>query len=122
MKRLVIFAAAVSLFAVSTDPARAQQRFDRPSDQMRQDQGRAGGWSDQHHFEEHHDQRGPDHADWRRGRRMDRNDWDRGERMDYREHHFRKPPRGYEWRQVDDRFVLGAVATGVIAQIIRNGH
>lgn len=117
MKRLVCFATALSLFAASTGLASAQQRFDR-----RSDQGRPGGGPDQPRFEEHHDQRGPDHADWRRGRRMDRNDWDRGERVDYREHQFRRPPRGYEWRQVDGQFVLGAIATGMIAQIIQNGR
>jgi Ni/Co efflux regulator RcnB len=53
---------------------------------------------------------------------MDRNDWDRGERVDYRKHQFRRPPRGYEWRQVDGQFVLGAIATGMIAQIIQNGR
>ena len=69
--------------------------------------------------------RGPgpqDHRDYRRGDRMPRNDWDRGARVDYREHHLRPPPRGYEWRQVDGRFILGAIATGVIADIILNAR
>lgn len=141
MTRLAFFAASLSLLAATTGLASAQQRFDPPSDQGRPDQARLdqgrldqgrpddrayqSRLDDNHNrprFEDNHDQRGPDHADWRRGQRMDRNDWDRGERVYYREHHFRKPPRGYEWRQVDGRFVLGAIATGVIAEIIVNGH
>jgi Ni/Co efflux regulator RcnB len=122
MKRLMFFATALSLLAASTGVGSAQQRFDRPSDQVRPDQGRPDGRPDQPRFEEHQNQHGPDHADWRRGGRIDRNDWSRGERVGYREHHFRKPPRGYEWRQVDGRFVLGAIATGVIAEIIQNNR
>ncbi len=39
-----------------------------------------------------------------------------------RSHHLRKPPRGYEWRNVDGDYVLGAVATGVIADLLLNSH
>ncbi len=63
-----------------------------------------------------------DHSDWRKGGRMAHNDWDHGQRVDYRQHHLRKPPRGYEWRDVGGRYVLAAVATGVIADIVLNGH
>ena len=41
--------------------------------------------------------------------------------MDYRERHLRAPPRGYEWREVNGSLILGAIATGVIADIILNG-
>ncbi|WP_443748453.1 RcnB family protein [Asticcacaulis solisilvae] len=63
-----------------------------------------------------------DHSDWRRGGYVARSDWDRGQHVDYRAHHLRAPPRGYEWRQVDGRYVLAAVASGVIASIILNSH
>src|SRR3954468_14109614 len=59
-----------------------------------------------------------EHREWRRGYHMRHEDWDRGERVDYRHYHLRRPPRGYEWREVDGNYVLGAVATGVIATII----
>jgi Ni/Co efflux regulator RcnB len=81
----------------------------------------------QDHHDDHHDDhydRGHDnhqyvrHDDWRRGHRMDHNDWDRGERVDYRSHHLHRPPRGYEWRQVDGNYVMAAVATGLIASVI----
>ena len=59
------------------------------------------------------------HHDWRKGGRIDRHDWDRGVRIrDYRHYHLSRPPRGYEWRRVDDNYVLAAVAGGLIASVI----
>lgn len=69
-----------------------------------------------------HGARYNDHRDWRAGHRMAMNDWRRGQRVDWRRHHLRAPPRGYEWRQVDGRYVLAAVATGLIASIILNSR
>ncbi len=63
-----------------------------------------------------------DHSDWRKGGYMAHNDWDHGQRLDYRRYHLRRPPHGYEWRNVNGRYVLAAVATGVIADIILNSH
>ena len=81
--------------------------------------------------QDHHDDRDRDrdrrdehrqhyvrHDEWRRGEHIRHEDWDRGERVDYRHYHLRRPPRGYEWRQVDGNYVLAAVATGVIASVI----
>jgi Ni/Co efflux regulator RcnB len=62
------------------------------------------------------------HADWRKGGHIARDDWGRGMHVDYRAHHLRRPPRGYEWRQVDGNYVLAAVTTGLIASIILAGH
>jgi Ni/Co efflux regulator RcnB len=53
---------------------------------------------------------------------MDRDSWNRASRVDYRRNHLRPPPRGYEWRQVNGSFVLGAIATGVIADIVLNAR
>jgi Ni/Co efflux regulator RcnB len=58
------------------------------------------------------------HDEWKKGSRMRDEDWHRGEAVDYKANHLRQPPRGYEWRQVDGNYVLGAVATGVIASVI----
>ena len=63
-----------------------------------------------------------DHSDWNKGGHMAHTDWDRGQHLDYRQYHLRKPPHGYEWRNVDGKYVLAAVATGVIADIVLNGH
>lgn len=62
--------------------------------------------------------RGPSHHSWRKGERIGRGDWNRYQRVDYRHYHLRQPPRGYEWRRVDNNFVLAAVATGLIASVI----
>lgn len=87
------------------------------------------------HFSQRHDSRGP--QDFRPGRQFDRHgypqphaEWHRGDRMpaeyrgrnyvvnDWRIHHLQAPPRGYQWVGVGGDFVLAAIATGVIAQII----
>lgn len=62
------------------------------------------------------------HDEWRPGHRIDRTYWSRGERLDWRTHHLRRPPRGYEWREVDGNYVLAAAATGLIASIIANSR
>ena len=65
---------------------------------------------------------GPAHPEWRTGGHIAHDDWGRGVHVDYRTHHLRRPPRGYEWRQVDGNFVLAAAATGLIASIILASH
>lgn len=85
----------------------------------------AGAASAQPFHDDHrgaYDHPGGRHHDWRRGGRIDRDDWARGQRFDYRAHHLRRPPRGYEWREVDGNYVLAAVATGVIADILLNSR
>jgi len=89
------------------------------------------------HPSDHHDRYGHRHShyserwhshgwqarsDWRRGGRIGRDDWQRGHVVDYRAHHLRRPPRGYAWREVDGRYVLAAVASGIIADIILNSR
>jgi Ni/Co efflux regulator RcnB len=61
---------------------------------------------------------GPNHA-WRRG------GYYNGPRYvvrggDYDRYHLRQPPHGYEWVQDGGQFVLIAVASGVIADILLN--
>jgi Ni/Co efflux regulator RcnB len=72
------------------------------------------------HRDDRRDDRQGGDRDWHRGDRIGRDDWNRGGRIDYREHHLRAPPRGYEWREVNSRYILAAIATGVIADIIQN--
>ncbi len=105
MKKLGLIAASLSFLAVSGGYAAAQPRND-----PRQPMGM------------HQDQRPDPHSDWRKGGRIGHDDWNRGAQVDYRSHHLRQPPRGYEWRQVDGRYILAAVATGVIADIILNAR
>ena len=64
-----------------------------------------------------------DSYQWKRGQRMGYNDWAHAQPVDYRVNHLRRPPHGYEWRQSNGQYVLGAVATGLIASaIINSGH
>ncbi len=58
------------------------------------------------------------HREWRRGARIRQEDWRRGAPVDYRRYRLRRPPRGYEWREVDGNYVMAAVATGIIASAI----
>jgi Ni/Co efflux regulator RcnB len=62
------------------------------------------------------------HPEWHKGARMGQDDWGRGQQVDYRSHHLRHPPRGYEWREVDGNYVLGAVATGLILSTMAADH
>ncbi len=62
------------------------------------------------------------HNDWHKGGRIPQGDWGRGAPVDYRSHHLRRPPHGYEWRQVDGNYVLAAAATGLIAGLAIASH
>jgi Ni/Co efflux regulator RcnB len=98
LRTAVVSTLALTIAAV---PVIAQDHHD---DQHRHDQ------RDNHHYVHHND--------WRKGGRIDHGDWDRGEQVDWHSRHLRRPPRGYEWREVDGNYVLAAVATGIIASVI----
>ena len=104
MKALILALAASALVAGAAGSAAAQDHGYNTD--------RHSGWAQD---------RGGDHQ-WRRGERMGYNDWSSAQTVDYRQHHLRQPPRGYEWRESNGRYVMAAVATGVIASIILNSH
>ncbi len=61
-------------------------------------------------------------SSWYRGGYVSRYDYNRGAYVDYRYHHgLYRPPYGYEWRRVDNNYVLVAIASGLIATIIADG-
>lgn len=61
---------------------------------------------------------GPDHR-WHRGDRVPQQYRSRHYVVnDWRMHHLSQPPRGYHWVQYGGDYLLIAIATGVIAQII----
>ena len=62
------------------------------------------------------------HDDWKKGGHIGHDDWNRGAPVDWHAHHLRRPPHGYEWRQVDGNYVLAAAATGLIAGLALSGH
>jgi len=96
------------------------QRYDRGDRYDRHDR------RDNRHYDNHRGyDRGyhngwRDRSDWRRGGYVSYNDWHRGYYVDYRRHRLSRPPYGYEWRRVDNNYVLAAVATGLIASVILN--
>jgi Ni/Co efflux regulator RcnB len=120
MKRLLTASAALLMATTAVGSAMAapgygygyrhDNRYDRSDRYERHD--------DRYDRSDRYDRRQGWRADWREGRRMDRDYWYRAQRVDWRTHHLRRPPYGYEWRYVDGRYVLAAVATGLIASII----
>jgi Ni/Co efflux regulator RcnB len=124
MKRLLIATTALTLLIAPLGSAFAQGRDDRHDDRSnamtvqrhdndRRDDYRGG-------YDRHDNGR---HRGWYKGGRIERNDWDRGERInDYRHYRLSRPPRGYEWRRVDNNYVLAAVAGGLIASVIMANH
>ncbi len=116
MKRLLIVATALTLLAAPLSGAFAQGWNDRHDDHrtnammVRHDNDR---------FDRHDNGR---HRGWYKGGRIERRDWDRGIHVDYRRYHLSAPPRGYEWRRVDNSYVLAAAATGLIAGLVLASH
>jgi len=71
---------------------------------------------DDAHSQDHHDKQ-VRHDDWKKGGHIRADDWNRGRRVDdWRAHHFRRPPKGYEWREIDGYYVL-ANPGGVIIEV-----
>ncbi len=112
MKRIIGAAAALALLSGGAGVAVAQPHYG----------DRDRGHNDSHDRDGPGADMGRRHHDWRRGGRIERSDWSRGSRVDYRRHHLRRPPRGYEWREVDGNYVLAAAATGLIASIIASSQ
>ncbi len=63
---------------------------------------------------------GPAHA-WHKGDRLPTNYRSNQYVVsDWKARHLRQPPRGYHWVNVNGDYVLAAVATGVIADLLLN--
>jgi Ni/Co efflux regulator RcnB len=122
MKKILSTALALTLLAGAA-PAFAQGHDDhRDNNAMSMHDDMHGDTHGGMHSDMHDNMRGPSHSDWHQGGKIGHDDWGRGQHVDYRQHHLRKPPRGYEWRQVDNNYVLAAAATGLIASIILANH
>lgn len=128
MKRILITTAALSLLVAPLSTAFAQdRRDDHRGNSMMMDlhddhrDNRMDRRDDYHRGSMMMDRHG--RHDWRRGERIGRTDWDRAERVrDWRRYHLSRPPHGYEWRRVDNNYVLAAVAGGLIASVILASH
>jgi Ni/Co efflux regulator RcnB len=97
------------------DDGRYSQR-----DHDRHDDGRRDDGSWQGRSNARWDGAGPEHA-FRRGDHLPPRYRNRQYVVtNYREHRLRPPPRGYQWVQTGSDYVLAAIATGVIADILIN--
>jgi Ni/Co efflux regulator RcnB len=94
----------------------------------RDQQGQRGGHEDRRDY-----QNRADNDEYRQGRGAGPNhDFRRGQRLpqeyrhrqyvvdDWRGHHLSAPPRGYHWVQTGGDYVLVAIATGIILQLLLN--
>lgn len=129
MKRIAATLLGLSLFA--SGAALAGPAQDRDRDDIRRD--KSAHSADQHaqshrtstpapaaHNGAHNASSNSAHHVPRKGERLPQNQ--RGNHIaDYSKHGLRRPGRGNEWRKVDDRYVLMAVATGLIIDIV-SGH
>ena len=121
MKRLLIATTALTLLVAPISEALAQGW-----DNNRHDNGRSGAMTMQHRDNDRRDNYRDNnrhdngkHRGWYKGGHIDRRDWNRGYRVsDYRRYHLQRPPRGYEWRRVDNNYVLAAAATGLIMGLV----
>lgn len=119
MKRILTASVAVLMLASGASAASAQDwRRDgrdnhaRAYEQVRRDQDRRDARRDIRD-----DRR--EYRRWAKGQRLDTRYRDRAYYVsDWRRHGLRAPPRGYQWRKVDNQYVLAAVATGLIASVI----
>ena len=103
----LLLAAAVAAPAIALAQDRDDHRDDHRPEQRHDDHDRNRG-------------AGPDH-NWHKGDRIPDSYRDkRHEVTDWRAHHLSAPPAGYHWVNVNGDFVLAAVATGVIADLLRN--
>jgi len=131
-KTIAVIAATLALSSVGS--AFAQDRHhgqDRDGRDGRYEQrdSRHDGRHDNGHWDNQRDYRDGRHAD-RRPYPQPHAEWHRGDRVpgeyrgrnyvvnDYRAYHLNAPPRGYQWMGVGGDYVLAAIATGIIAQII----
>jgi Ni/Co efflux regulator RcnB len=132
MKFKPLICACMALTMASANVAFAQGRGDRGDrgDRDRNYSERRGGDRD---FRHDNGRRGP--PPWANNR-YDRpvpqyRHWNRGDRLppeyrdrqyvvsDWRGHRLRPPPRGYHWVQSGSDYLLVAVATGVILELLR---
>jgi Ni/Co efflux regulator RcnB len=113
MKNFLRATLATAVLLSSTGLASAQDYRDEHNDKRHEEERRPEQRAPERHYQsvERHD-------GWRRGEPMRREDWDRGRHFDYRDYGLREPPYGYEWREVNGVFILGAIATGIIADIL----
>lgn len=93
---------------------RGERRFDR-----RDERDHRGDWRE--HGEQQRYFYGARGPEWRRGGYLP-HEYRNHQYVvdDWRGHRLSRPPRGYQWVQVGNDYVLAAIATGLIANLILN--
>jgi Ni/Co efflux regulator RcnB len=115
MKRVLSAALALSLLTGSA--AMAAPNNDRHDNNNGYNQSRDNGNRNDRHDNGNH--YGQQKHSWKRGERLPVTYYqNRNYYVDYRRAHLRAPPRGYQWVQVDNNYVMVALATGLIASLI----
>lgn len=115
--------AASGMAAVAQDRGPGRDKDQRQGQDQRQDRGRSAKAQPARspaHAGPQDRGAGPDH-NFRKGGRLPTEY--RGKQYvvdDWRSHRLSAPPRGYHWVQTGGDYVLAAIATGVIAQILLN--
>jgi len=124
MKKGIMAALLSASLALAAGASFAQPSHDGPG----RDHGQSEGYGRPTKMQGHDAPRPQEHAEHDRDRGHP--DWHRGDRLsgeyrdhqyvvdDWRGHGLRQPPRGYQWVGVGADYVLAAVATGVIAQVV----
>lgn len=141
MKMKAIASAIMAVSLATGGFASAQNYGDRNDRPQRNDQGDRR--DDQGRQQDHRDDRGrgqqnrDQRGDWHGDRQGERgagpnHEFYRGQRLppeyrnrqyvvdDWRGHHLNAPPRGYHWVQTGGDYVLVAISTGVILQLLLN--
>ena len=125
MKSKVVVSTILAVSLIMGEFAFAQGHGDR-NDRGRNEQAQRGGQPDRPqdrgrgNDDQRRDQRGagPNH-DFHRGQRLPAEYRHRQYVVDdWRGHHLSAPPRGYHWVQTGGDYVLVAIATGIIMQLL----
>ncbi|HYK80882.1 MAG TPA: RcnB family protein [Micropepsaceae bacterium] len=137
MKNLTAIAVALTLLGSSAALAqynsgpsygnRGASAGQQPQDRNDYQQGRDQNQNDNQGANRYESQRGEqdrnevrDNPHWSRGDRLPTEYRNNNQHVvsDWKNNHLRKPPRGYQWVEANNQYVLAAVATGLIADII----
>ncbi|MDL2191848.1 RcnB family protein [Cobetia sp. LC6] len=106
------------------DQQHQQQRKQPQGNQQGNQQGQKKHAKQQHAKQGHGQSQAARHSsgpkNWKRGDHVSRAYYNdkRYWVSDWKAHHLSRPPEGHRWLKVDGRYVLTAVATGVITSII----
>lgn len=129
MKSKMIISALIAISIAASGSAMAQRGNDAHDRNDHNDRNDHGQQYQQHDNDGRHDDArkfrrddsrggGPRH-DLRRGQRLSKEYRDqRYVVSDWKARHLNAPPRGHQWVRAGNDYVLAAIATGVIAQVL----